>query len=202
MSTQFPFPGATTLGIRGKDSVVLASEKRLSYGYFVVSKNVRKVFKITPTIGAACAGLVSDMQNLLKEITAAVNLYQIENQRTASVNSVAKILSNYLFGSRYFPYITETIVGGFDSTGAHVFVLDPLGSLIEDDFAVVGSGAEIAVGVLESSYRPDLSGPEIYDLAVRSMKAAIARDAGSGNGIDILLIGPKGVVKDDSITIS
>lgn len=201
MSAQFPFPGATTLGIKGKDSVVLASEKRLSYGYFVVSKNVRKVFKITPTIGAACAGLVSDMQNLLKEVKAAVNLYQIDNQRPASVNSVAKILSNYLFGSRYFPYITETIVGGFDNSGAHIFVLDPLGSLIEDDFAVVGSGAEIAVGVLESSYRPDLTGTEIYELAVRSMKAAIARDAGSGNGIDILLIGPNGVEKDDSITI-
>lgn len=202
MSTQFPFPGATTLGIKGKDSVVLASEKRLSYGYFVVSKNVKKVFKITPTIGAACAGLVSDMQNLLKEVKAAINLYQIENQRPASVNSVAKILSNYLFGSRYFPYITETIVGGFDNTGGHIFVLDPLGSLIEDDFAVVGSGAEIAVGVLESSYRPGLSGQDLYELAVKSMKAAIARDAGSGNGIDILLIGPNGVEKDDSISIS
>jgi proteasome beta subunit len=202
MSTQFPFPGATTLGIKGKNSVVLASEKRLSYGYFVVSKNVRKIFKITPTIGAACAGLVSDMQNLLREVKAAVNLYQIENQRQASVNAVAKILSNYLFGSRYFPYITETIVGGFDSTGAHIYVLDPLGSLIEDDFAVVGSGAEIAVGVLESSYRPELDGSELYELALRSIKAAMARDAGSGNGIDILLIGPKGVEKDDTITLS
>ncbi len=202
MSAQFPFPGATTLGIKGKNSVVLASEKRLSYGYFVVSKNVKKVFKITPTIGAACAGLVSDMQNLLREVKAAVNLYQIENQKQASVNSVAKILSNYLFGSRYFPYITETIVGGFDITGAHIYVLDPLGSLIEDDFAVVGSGAEIAVGVLESSYRPDLDSSELYELALRSMKAAMARDAGSGNGIDILLIGPKGVEKDDTITLS
>ncbi len=202
MTAQFPFPGATTLGIRGKDSVVLASEKRLSYGYFVVSKNVRKVFKITPTVGAACAGLVSDMQNLLREVRAAVNLYQIENQREASVNSVAKILSNYLFGSRYFPYITETIVGGFDKTGAHLFVLDPLGSLIEDDFAVVGTGAEIAVGVLESSYKPDLGGSELYELALKSLKAAMARDAASGNGIDILLVGPRGIEKDDTITLS
>ncbi|RLG01210.1 MAG: hypothetical protein DRN60_04680, partial [Thaumarchaeota archaeon] len=40
MAQRYPYPGATTLGIRGRDSVVLASEKRLAYGYFVVSKVV------------------------------------------------------------------------------------------------------------------------------------------------------------------
>jgi proteasome beta subunit len=76
MAFQYPYPGATTLGIRGRDAVVLASEKRLTYGYFVMSKNVRKVFQITPKVGAACAGFVSDMQNLIRDVKFLINLYE------------------------------------------------------------------------------------------------------------------------------
>ncbi|MCX8203396.1 MAG: proteasome subunit beta, partial [Nitrososphaeria archaeon] len=189
MAFQYPFPGATTLGIRGKDAVVLASEKRLTYGYFVVSKNVRKVFQVTPRVGAACAGLVSDMQNLIRDVKFLVNLYVIEERRQPSVTAIAKVMSNLLFGSRYFPYLTEAIVGGFDDKGPHVLVLDAMGSMIEDDYAVVGSGAEIAVGVLEGEYKPEMGSQEIYSLAIKALRASMARDSGSGNGIDILLIG-------------
>ncbi|MEM3824370.1 MAG: proteasome subunit beta, partial [Candidatus Bathyarchaeia archaeon] len=40
-------PGATTVGVVCSDGVILASEKRVSYGYLVVSKGGKKVFKIT-----------------------------------------------------------------------------------------------------------------------------------------------------------
>jgi len=63
-------PGATTIGVTFKDGVLLASEKRVSYGYLVVSKTGKKVFKITDKIGAACAGLISDMQVLIREVSA------------------------------------------------------------------------------------------------------------------------------------
>ncbi|MEN3047935.1 MAG: proteasome subunit beta [Candidatus Caldarchaeales archaeon] len=202
MAFQYPFPGATTLGIRGRDAVVLASEKRLTYGYFVVSKNVRKVFQVTPKVGAACAGLVSDMQNLVRDVRFLVNLYVIEEKRQPSVNSIAKVMSNLLFGSRYFPYLTEAIVGGFDDKGPHVIVLDAMGSMIEDDYAVVGSGAEIAVGVLEGEYRPEMGSQEIYSLAIKALRASMARDSGSGNGIDILLIGSGGILKDETVPVS
>lgn len=202
MAFQYPFPGATTLGIRGRDAVVLASEKRLTYGYFVVSKNVRKVFQVTPKVGAACAGLVSDMQNLVRDVRFLVNLYVIEERRQPSVNSIAKVMSNLLFGSRYFPYLTEAIVGGFDDKGPHVIVLDAMGSMIEDDYAVVGSGAEIAVGVLEGEYRPEMGSQEIYSLAIKALRASMARDSGSGNGIDILLIGSGGILKDETVPVS
>ncbi|MCS7135954.1 MAG: proteasome subunit beta [Nitrososphaerota archaeon] len=198
---QFPYPGATTLGIRSKSAVALASEKRLSYGYFVVSKSVRKVFQITPKIGAACAGFVADMQMLIRDATAAVNLYRIENRIEPRVQTVAKVLSNYLFSSRFFPYLTESLVGGFDEDGTHIIVLDPLGSMIEDDYAVIGSGAEIAIGVVESEYRKDMTPKELYDLSVKAIKVSIARDAASGNGIDILIFTEKGLTVNETINL-
>lgn len=201
MAAPLYYPGATTLGIRGKDSVVIAAEKRFAYGYFVMSKQARKVFKITNYVGAACAGVMADMQNMIKEVTAIANLYKLEQNIEPNVRTIAKILSWNLFGNRYFPYFMETIVGGVDGDGPHVIVLDPLGSMIEDDYAVVGTGAEIAVGVIENLYRKDMGPSEIYDLAARAIKASMARDAGSGNGIDLLLYTREGLKAEDTLTI-
>ena len=199
MTQQLYLPGATTVGIVGKDCVALASEKRFAYGYFVLSKAARKVFPISKKIGAACAGVVGDMQNLIKETTAVVNLYRIENGREPSVQTVAKLLSWHLFSSRFFPYFTETIVGGLDDTGPHVIVLDPLGSMIEDDYAVVGTGAEIAVGVIANEYSKNLGPNEVYNLAVKAVRSSISRDAGSGNGVDILLYTNEGLIKYETL---
>lgn len=186
-------PGATTVGVVCKDGVILASEKRVSYGYLVVSKGGKKVFKITDYIGAACAGLVSDMQILVREMEAYANLFGLDVGRTISVRSTAKLMSNVLFNRRLAPLITQTIVGGIDEEGASLYVLDILGSVIPDKYAVVGSGMEIAMGVLEEGYKEGLAMEEAKDLVIRSIKSAISRDIMSGDGIDFLLITKDGI---------
>jgi len=191
------FPGATTLGVACKDGVVIASEKRVTYGRLVVSKSGKKVFKLTNNIGAACAGLIGDMQILMREIAAYTRLYELDNRRNISVRSAAKMLSSVLFQRRFFPYITQTIVGGVDEEGPNVYTLDPFGSVIPDKYAAVGSGAEVAVGVLESSYKDGLSLEECRDLVLRAMRSAIARDATSGNGIDLLLVTNDGIREEN-----
>ncbi|MGB9134202.1 MAG: archaeal proteasome endopeptidase complex subunit beta [Candidatus Bathyarchaeia archaeon] len=196
---QYPYflmPGATTLGIVFSDGVLLASEKRVTYGSFVMSKVGKKVFKIADHIGAACAGLVSDMQILVREIEAYANLFSLDTGRKISVRSAAKVMSNLLFARRYFPLITQTIMGGFDEEGASIYVLDVLGSVLPDKYAVVGTGAEIAVGVLEENYREDMSQEEAKEMAVRAMKSAISRDSMSGNGVDFLIFTKEGIVEE------
>jgi proteasome beta subunit len=186
-------PGATTIGVTCPDGVILASEKRVSYGYLVVSRVGKKVFKVTDRIGAACAGLVSDMQILIREAEAYANLFRLDANRPISVRSAAKVMSNLLFGRRLFPLITQTIIGGLDEEGPSIYVLDVLGSVIPDKYSAVGSGAEIAMGVLEQGYKEDLSLKEAKDLVTRAIKSAIARDVMSGDGVDFLIITDKGI---------
>jgi proteasome beta subunit len=181
-------PGATTVGVVCQNGVILASEKRVSYGYLVVSKGGKKVFKITNHIGAACAGLVSDMQILVREVEAYANLFSLDVGRPISVRSAAKLMSNLLFERRLAPLITQTIVSGVDEEGASLYVLDILGSVIPDKYAVVGSGMEMAMGVVEEGYKEDLTMEEAKDLVIRAIKSAISRDIMSGDGIDFLLI--------------
>jgi proteasome beta subunit len=195
-------PGATTLGIVCSDGVILASERRVSYGYFVMSKAGKKVFKITDRIGAACAGLVADMQILTREVAAYLNIYSYERGRAPSVRSAAKVMGTLLFERRLFPYLAQTIVGGVDESGPSLFVLDPLGSVIEDKYASVGSGSEIAIGVLETDYHDNLMIDQARSIVKRAVKAAVARDIGSGEGLDILIISSKSGMIEESETLA
>jgi proteasome beta subunit len=191
-------PGATTVGIVFKDGVILAAEKRVTYGYFIMSKGGKKVFKVTDNIGVACAGLIGDMQILAKEMEAQANLYSMDVGRKISVRSAAKLMANVLFNRRYAPLITQTIVGGLDEEGASIYVLDVLGSLLPDKYAVVGSGTEIAIGVIEEGYKETLTAEQAKDLVTRAIKSAISRDSMSGDGIDFLIITKEGIVEESA----
>lgn len=185
--------GATTIGLVCKDGVVLASEKRVSWGRMVMSRSVKKVFKVTPNIGLAFAGLISDMQALAREAEAYANLYRLDNNKQISVKATAKLISNLLFHRRLLPLLMETIVGGVDDEGPAVYSLDPIGSLIPDKFVSTGSGAPIAMGLLEATYNEGIDLEEGAKIALQSIKSAVARDVVSGDGVDMLLIKADGV---------
>jgi proteasome beta subunit len=180
-------PGATAVGVTFRDGVVLGAEKRLTYGTHVVSRSGKKVFKISKTVGAACAGLVADMQILVREISAYIYLREIELNRSLPPNSVAKFMSVLMFQRRWAPLLTQVVIGGVDDVPA-IYVLDPLGSVIPDDYGAVGTGAEIAIGVLESEYCKDMTEEEAKALVIKAIKSAIQRDAASGDGVDLLII--------------
>lgn len=195
MSYEQFMPGATAVGIAYKDGVVLGAERRITLGNFVRSKSGKKVFKVTEAVGAVCAGMVADMQNLVKEVAVYSKLRELESRRPMKPNSVAKLMSTLMFQNRYAPLLTQVILGGLGDKPV-VYVLDPLGSVISDQYATVGTGEETAIGVVESGYNPDMTQKEAQDLAVAAIKAAVARDAMSGNGIDLITIDKSGIKEE------
>jgi len=192
----FYIPGATTIGLVYSDGVILAAEKRVTYGSMIMSKTGKKVFKIADQIGAACAGLVSDMQILAREVEAQANLFAYDAKRPMPVKAAAKVMSNILFNRRMIPLITQTIVGGMDDDGPSIYVLDVLGSLLPDNYAAVGSGAQIATGVLEEGYKDNMSQQDAKALVIRAIKSAVSRDAMSGDGVDFLTITKEGIQEE------
>jgi proteasome beta subunit len=192
----FYMPGATTIGLAFSDGVILASEKRVTYGSMIMSKTGKKVFRITDHIGAACAGLVSDMQILAREVEAQAKLFSFDAKRPMPVKAAAKVMSNILFNRRMIPLITQTIVGGMDDDGPALYVLDVLGSLLPDNYAAVGSGAQIATGVLEEGYKDKMSQQDAKALVLRAIKSAVRRDVMSGDGVDFLLVTKDGIQEE------
>jgi proteasome beta subunit len=166
-----------------------------------MSKSGKKVFKIAEKIGAACAGIVADMQILTREVGAYLNIYSYERELNVTVKTAAKLMGSMLFERRYFPYLAQTIVAGVDETGPKLYVLDPLGSIIEDRFTAVGSGSEIAMGLLESDYKDGMPIEDAKSLVRKAVKAASARDIGSGNGLDMLIITNAGISEENEATL-
>ena len=186
MAFQF-FPGATAIGISYKEGIILAAEKRVSYGNFVVNKNTKKIFPVTEHVGAACAGMIADMQVLVRQVTALAKIRKLETKRIVATNSIAKLMSVIMFERRFFPLLTQVVVGGTEYK-PQIYTLDPLGSVLPDDYASVGSGAEMALGVMDAEYSQDLSEDKARNLVIKAMKSSIQRDSSSGDGIDILTI--------------
>lgn len=185
--------GATAVGIKINNGIVIGAEKRVSYGGFVLSKVGKKVFVIGDRMAMAAAGLFGDMQTISRLIVAEIMYRERLTSRKISVRAAAKLLSAILYSYKLMPFISEIIFAGYDSDGYHLYVLDPIGSLIEDDYAAVGTGGAIAIGIIESNYNKNMTLDEAEELCIKSIKAAASRDAVSGDGIDIAVITSNGI---------
>jgi proteasome endopeptidase complex, beta component (EC 3.4.25.1). Threonine peptidase. MEROPS family T01A len=98
-------------------------------------------------------------------------------------------VSLILFYSRPYIYLVHSIIGGVDEEeGAVLYMTDWLGTVTKERYVATGSGSPYAMGALEAGYRDDLTLEEAVDLAIRSVKAAIKNDPGSGEGIDVVTI--------------
>jgi len=184
-------PG-TAVGLKTKEGIVLATDKRVTYEGFILSKQAKKVYMITGRIGVAFAGLMGDVGYLTKLLKIESKSYELRVGRDIKTRSLAKILSLVLYTYKLIPMFTETIVGGYDEEGPALFVLDPVGSLIEEKYAAVGSGSQLALGYIEPKYREDLKIEEAEKIAIEAIKTVIERDVLSGDGVDMVVITREG----------
>lgn len=187
------FFGAATVGITFEKGVVIGAEKRVLWGYTVVSKTGKKVFPITDNIIVGSAGVSGDYQMLSSFLVAESNLFELENRRPITVKGAAQLLSNILFSRKFLPFLTQTLIGGVDEDGPRLYSLDLAGSLIEESYSAVGTATSLVLGVLEANYRKNLSREEAVNLAIKAIRSATRRDAMSGDGIDILVVTPEGI---------
>ena len=184
--------GTTTIGVVCKDGVLLASDTRVTMGFYVAHKQGKKVYKIDDHIGMTIAGTVADAQRVVDILTANAQLYRINMNRPMPISSAARLVANLLFSARYIPLATQVLVGGVDETGPHIFNLDPFGSLTEEKSVSTGSGSPIAYGILEDKYREDMSVAELIPVIVTAVNAAMKRDVASGNNYNVIVIDENG----------
>jgi len=181
--------GTTTVGLVFQGGVVLASEMRATMGYLIASKKAKKIYQISDKLGMTTAGGVGDAQQIARLMTVECSLYHIRRGRTMTVAAVATLLSNILNNNRYYPYYVQLLVGGMDDDGPKLYAVDALGGASkEEEMVATGSGSPMAFGVLEDRYRSDMNEEEAISLAVRAVRSAMKRDAGSGEGIHVVVI--------------
>lgn len=190
--------GTTTVGVIGKDCVVLAADKRATAGNLIVDRTIEKVIPIDTAMALTMAGSVSDVQLIVKYLKAELKLKEVRTGRRALVREAANFLASMNYGGiRMRGSIAHFLFAGNDSQGNHLYDIYPDGSVTEikheTGFVASGSGSVMAYGVLEDSWKPGLSDEDTVELAIRGISAAMRRDNASGDGVDVLLINKNGI---------
>ncbi len=185
--------GTTTVGLQCKDGVVLATDTRATAGYlFIAHRGVKKIARIDEHVALTIAGSVADAQNMIDILRYHANIYKIENRVSIPIKSVARLAANVFFAQRFYPLLAQIIVGGHDDDGPAVYNVDFFGSLNREVYVSTGSGSPVAYGILENEFREDMSVDEAAKVAIKAIAAAIKRNAGTGDGIDAVIIDRNG----------
>jgi len=184
--------GTTTVGVVCQDGVILASDTRVTMGYFVAHHKGKKIYQIDQHLAMTIAGNVADAQKAVDILKANAQLYRLNYERLMPASTASRVLANLLFSTRYAPLVTQVLVGGFDNTGPHVFAIDPFGSVTEEKCVSTGSGSPIAYGILEDKYTEDAKIKEFTSIVVKAVKSAMKRDTASGDSFDVVIIDEKG----------
>lgn len=185
--------GTTTVGLVCSEGIVIAAEKKATMGYLVASKKAEKIRQLDEHIGMTIAGVVGDAQALERYIKAELKLYKLKEERPIRVEAAAHLIANILYARRFYPYIVQLVVGGYDDK-PRLYSFAPDGSMMEEEkFFSSGSGSPMAFGVLEHDYKKGMDLEKLKKLAVDSIKSAVQRDiASGGEGIDVAVITSQG----------
>jgi proteasome beta subunit len=184
--------GTTTVGLSTADGVVIATDMRASLGgRFVSNKDVQKVEQIHPTAALTMVGSVGGAQSFIRTLRAEVDLYEARRGEDMTMQGLSTLAGNFMRGGPFF--MINPILGGVDAEGAHVYTIDPAGGVMADDYAVTGSGMQLAYGTLEGLYEEEMSTEEAKTVAARAIHSAVQRDTGSGNGIFLATVTEDGV---------
>jgi proteasome beta subunit len=186
--------GTTTCALTCKDGVVLTADTRASAGFFIADKHVMKIQRVDKHLGLTMAGGVADAQNLVDIMRYNANIYRLTNKEPIPIKSAARLCSNVLFNQRYFPYYVQIILAGVDKTKeeGQIYNIDLFGSITSEKFISTGSGSPVAYGYLETEFTPDLSVNDGYKIAIHAIAAAIRRNAGTGDGVNAVIIDKDG----------
>ncbi len=186
--------GTTTVGIVYSNGVVLAADKRASMGHIVYEEDSEKIYDINGLFAITNAGNVGDSLMVIRFLKAQAKIYELEREEKMTAKAAATFLSNVLGSTRYYPYICQFLVAGYNG-GPELFDVTPFGAMLErKNYAATGSGTEQALATLDNYYKQGMNEKEAIALGIKAIEAGKRRDVFSGGkGVTVFVVDAKGV---------
>lgn len=168
----------TVVGVRLRDGVALAADRRATSGGSVRSESLDKLFEFD-TAGAVAAGEASGIQEFGRKLDTEIRRLRTE-RGDVRIDPLARFASDLAIETG-----VEAIVAGRDGDGTtQVRAIDSTSGELEEDVLARGTGAQLALGQLEGTDR-DISIEEVAALLESVFENVAERDAETGEDIDI-----------------
>ncbi|RZB43353.1 Proteasome subunit alpha type-5 isoform A [Glycine soja] len=187
--------GSTAIGLKTKEGVVLAVEKRITSPLLEPS-SVEKIMEIDEHIGCAMSGLIADARTLVEHARVETQNHRFSYGEPMTVESTTQALCDLAlrFGegdeeSMSRPFGVSLLIAGHDENGPSLYYTDPSGTFWQCNGKAIGSGSEGADSSLQEQYNKDLTLQEAETIALSILKQVMEEKV-TPNNVDIAKVAP------------
>lgn len=171
--------GAMALGIAFKDGIVLMADRH-RIDKLLVADSVKKIAKINDKILATSAGYIPDARVIIKRCRVKAQQHRLTYGEDIDVEGltkhVADIIQAYTQYGGIRPFGVSLLIGGADSKGPQLFLLEPTGTYFQYKAKAIGMSSTEANEFLEKEYREKMDKAEAIKLAIQTFKKALGKE--------------------------
>lgn len=165
--------GNTTVGVQGKDCVVLVVEKQ-AVPKLQDPRTIKKVLKVDDNMVLAFSGLQADARVLTNKTRIECQSYRLNLDFEPTVDYVARFIARtqQKFTQRggVRPFGIGVLLGGFNSDGKPaLFQTDPAGTYYGWKAAAIGKNGKTVQDFLEKKHTPDMDETSAKKLAIKAL---------------------------------
>mmetsp|Transcript_1918 Transcript_1918/g.6875 ORF Transcript_1918/g.6875 Transcript_1918/m.6875 type:complete len:237 (+) Transcript_1918:97-807(+) len=165
--------GSTSLGIKAKNGVVIATEKKLPTS-LVDEKSVVKTQLITENTGFVYSGMGADFRVLVRKARQSAQRYYDLYKETIPVSQLvretAAVMQEFTQRGGVRPMGVSLLVSGVDSQGPQFYQVDPSGSYFAWKASAIGKNMTNAKTFLEKRYSDDMELEDAIHTAILTLK--------------------------------
>jgi proteasome alpha subunit len=168
--------GLTAVGIKIKEGVVLAAEKRFPTK-LVEEISIEKIFQVDEHIGAAASGLIADARVLIDHARIEAQINRLRYDEPINVRTLAKRIGDikqlYTQHGGVRPFGVRLLIAGVGGDGPHLFETDPSGVVAAYRAHAIGGGEPTVREIIERKYNAEMSLNDAILLALEALRAVI-----------------------------
>jgi len=163
--------GATAVGVKCKEGVVLAVEKRVT-SRLIEPESYEKIFQIDEHIAAASSGIIADARVLVDRARLEAQIYRLTYGEpvplTVLVKKICDLKQMHTQYGGVRPFGAALLMAGVNEK-PELFETDPSGAYFEWKAVAIGSGRNTAMAIFEEKYREDMTLEDAIKLAVLAL---------------------------------
>jgi len=183
--------GKTSLGIKAKNGVVLATEKKLP-SILVDEDSVEKIAIITERTGMVYSGMTPDSRVLVRKARKKAQAYHRQYMETMptsqNVKEVAAVMQEFTQSGGVRPFGVSILMAGYDDDGPQLFQVDPSGAYFGWKATAIGKNFVNAKTFLEKRYNEEMEIEDAIHTALLTLREGFEGEMTSTN-IEVGVIG-------------